>query len=477
MGRTRLALLVGLLGACAPKPATTTTTDGGADAAPAFDGPPGALQSMAFAHPSIRDVDVLFVIDDAPGMARAQAKLIASLSAFTDTLKNLPAGYPDLHVGVISGDLGAGENESPGCNLGGDHGVLWSTPRGACAATGLPAGQNFFSIIDGKTNFDPSMGLAEALACVAVQADVGCQFPHPLASVLRALGLDGLPAPPQNAGFLRPGAFLSIILLTNQDDCSAPPDADIFDPASRLVSDPLGPLTSFRCAEYGLRCGGAAPSRTTAGTLTGCQSAEDGTLMKVADVVASLKTIKADPNMLLIAALSGPPEPVTVELGPPGLPNDPSPWPSLAPSCTSPDGVAARPGVRIEQWVYAFGHNGVLATPCDDSYASSLQTIAQSIAAVLGPPCLDAKIATTTGPHGARPDCTITDYPSGAPAGTPIPSCVDTAGVAPCWTLADDASCPNGELLGFQALPGTSLGLNSSVQCTVCSDPHDPRCR
>ncbi|HSZ81400.1 MAG TPA: hypothetical protein VLA14_03910 [Polyangia bacterium] len=483
MGRTRLALLVGLLGACASKSATTTattTTDGGtndgADATPSFD---AALQSMAFAHPSIRDVDVLFVIDDAPGMARAQAKLLASLSAFTDTLKTLPAGYPNLHVGVISGDLGSGENESPGCTLGGDRGVLRSTPRGACAATGLPAGQNFFSIIDGKANFDPSMGLAEALACVAVQADVGCQFPHPLASVLRALGLDGMPGPPANAGFLRPGAFLSIILLTNQDDCSAPPDAGLFDPDSQRVGDPLGPLTSFRCAEYGLLCGGAPPSRTMAGTLTGCQSAEDGTLTKVSDIVASLKTLKADPNMILIAALAGPPEPVTVQLGPPGLPNDPSPWPSLAPSCTSPDGVAARPGVRIEQWVYAFGHNGVLATPCDDSYASSLQSIAQSIAAVLGPPCLDAKIATTTGPHGPRPDCTITDYASGAPAatGTPIPSCVDTGGVAPCWTLAADPTCPNGELLSFEAPPGTTLGLDSSVQCTVCSDPRDPRCR
>jgi hypothetical protein len=473
----RATPVLALLGACVSTPAAhdvDATHDAAASDAPVFDG--GPLQSMEFAHPSIRDVDVLFVIDDAPGMARAQGKLIAALPAFTDTLKNLPAGYPNLQVGIISGDLGSGENESLGCNFGGDRGVLWSTPRGACASTGLPFGQSFVSIIDGKTNFDPSKSLAQALACVAVQDDVGCQFPHPLASVLRALGLDGMPAPPENAGFLRPGAFLSIILLTNQDDCSAPADSFLFDSDSQVVSDRLGPLTSFRCAEYGLSCGGTSPSRTMAGTLTGCQSAEDGMLMKISDVVASLKTLKADPNMLLVAALSGPPEPVTVQLGPPGLSFDPSPWPSLAPSCTSPDGVTARPGVRVEQWVYAFGHNGVLATPCDDSYASSLQSIAQSIAAVLGPPCLDARIATTTGPRGPRPDCTITDYPRDAPAGTPIPSCVDTAGAAPCWTLTNAAACPNGKLLGFQAAAGAATGDNSSVQCTVCSDPHDPRC-
>ncbi|HTA21339.1 MAG TPA: hypothetical protein VK989_18735 [Polyangia bacterium] len=473
MGRSRFVPLVALLGACASASKPTPTTDGGADAA-AFDG--GPLQSMAFAHPSIRDVDVLFVIDDAPGMARAQGKLIAALPAFTDTLENLPAGYPNLHVGIISGDLGSGENQSLGCNFGGDRGVLWSTPRGACASTGLPFGQNFFSIIDGKTNFDPSKSLADALACVAVQDDVGCQFPHPLASVLRALGLDGMAAPPENAGFLRPGAFLSIILLTNQDDCSAPAGSFLFAPDSRVVSDMLGPLTSFRCAEYGLLCDGVPPPRTTAGTLSDCQSAEDGMLMKISDVVASLKTLKADPNMLLVAALSGPPQPVTVQLGPPGLSYDPSPWPSLAPSCTSPDGVAARPGVRVEQWVYAFGHNGVLATPCDDSYASSLQGIAQGIAAVLGPPCLDARIATTTGPHGPRPDCTITDYPSGAQTGTPILPCVDTGDTGPCWTLTDAAACPNGKLLGFQSPGSAPIGGNSSVQCTVCSDARDPRC-
>ncbi|HEX4404270.1 MAG TPA: hypothetical protein VH560_05545 [Polyangia bacterium] len=473
MRRGRVALLVellGLLGACASKSAPMAT-DAGADARAVFDG--GVLQSMAFTHPTIRDIDVLFVIDDAPGMARAQGKLIAALPAFTDTLKNLPAGYPNLQVGIISADLGSGEDQSLGCNFGGDRGVLWSTPRGACAATGLPFGQNFFSIIDGKPNFDPKLNLADALACVAVQDDVGCQFPHPLASVLRALGLDGMAAPPENAGFLRPGAFLSIILLTNQDDCSAPAGSFLFSSDSQVVSDMLGPLTSFRCAEYGLLCDGVPPPRTKAGKLSNCQSAEDGMLEKISDVVASLKTLKADPNMLLVAALAGPAEPVTVQLGPPGVSFDPSPWPSLAPSCASPDGVTARPGVRIEQWVYAFGHNGVLATPCDDSYASSLQSIAQSIAAVIGPPCLDARIATTAGPHGPRPDCTVTDYSNGAQTGTPIPSCVDAGDVGPCWTLTNAAACPGGKLLGFQS---PANGLDSSVQCTVCSDPRDPRC-
>ena len=435
-------------------------------------------QLVTFPHPSIRDVDVLFVIDDAPGMAPAQARLLAGVKAFTDTLKSAPAGYPNLHLAVISSDLGAGASTVPGCRAGGDRGVFQTAPRGACAATGLPPGERFISIVDGKpstdagtaSNADPTTSVGDALACLVPLGESGCAFPHPLAAVLRALGADGMPAPAENVGFLRPGAFLSIVLLTNQDDCSAPADSTLFDPTSRYVSDPLGPLTSFRCAEHGLSCGGAPPPRTMALALTGCQSAEDGKLLGIADVVARLKSLKADPNRILVAALSGPAAPVTVQLGAPGLTEDPSPWPSLAPACAGGDGVAARPAVRVEQWVYAFGHNGVLESVCGDDLGPALSHVAQSVLDVLGPPCLDGPIATTMGPRGARPDCTITDY-AGDAGGTVLPSCVDTGDVAPCWTLTDDAVCPGGKLLGFEAPPGapsgTAPGRDSSVQCRV----------
>jgi hypothetical protein len=467
----RAALLLALLGACTSKPMSNESQAGDA-----------GLQSMTFPHQSIRDVDIVFVIDDAPGMAPAQAKLLANLGAFTDTLKSAPAGYPNLHLGVISSDLGAGASTVPGCRAGGDGGVFQTAARGACATTGLPAGQSFISLIDGQPSYHPAKSLADVLGCLVPLGDSGCAFPHPLASVLRALGADGVLPPPENAGFLRPGAFLSIVLLTNQDDCSAPPDSELFDPTSKYVSDPLGPLTSFRCTEFGLSCGGAPPPRMTATALTGCQSAEDGKLLRVADVVARLKALKADPNRVLVAALSGPPNPVAVQLGAPGLPEDPSPWPSLVPACTSSNaGGAARPAVRVEEWVYAFGHNGVLENVCADDLGPALQHVAQSIVDVLGPPCLDGPIAKKVGPHGARPDCTITDYSAAIEpntAGTLVPSCVDTGDVAACWTLTDNAACPNGKLLGFETPPGSpAVGTSSSVQCLVCADAGDSRCQ
>jgi hypothetical protein len=468
MTSRRLLVMTTLLASCGSRAVSPASPDAGP-----------ALPSVTFPHPTDRAVDVLFVIDDAPGAAPAQAKLAAAFGAFMTTLATRPGGLPDLHVGVVSSDLGAGPSAVAGCTPGGARGVLRYETEPACPA--LTDGGRFLTSVDGFANYDPSRPPAELFACLAQPEASGCLFRHPFAAALRALGADGAAAPPENAGFLRVNAFLSIILLTAGDDCSAPPDSDLFDASSQFVADPLGPLTTFRCDEHGLLCGGVPPSRTKAGPLAGCQSAEDGRLVRVADAVAKLKALKADPNEILVAALSGAPTPYAVVLDPPGLPDDPSPWPAVAPSCTSSDGqTRAGPGVRVEQWVYAFGHNGVLASICDDDFTPALQNIAQGIGDVLGPPCITATLARTTGPHGRRPDCTIVDHTSsrdGVAVDTPLPSCVDTGDVAPCWTLKADPTCASGLLLGFESPAGVApVGLNSSVQCLVCSDPTDARC-
>src|SRR6476646_1895078 len=54
-----------------------------------------------------RKVDVLFMVDDSGSMAAAQANLAASFPAFMDTLRALPGGAPDLHVAIVSSDMGA----------------------------------------------------------------------------------------------------------------------------------------------------------------------------------------------------------------------------------------------------------------------------------------------------------------------------------------------------------------------------------
>jgi hypothetical protein len=207
--------------------------------------------------------------------------------------------------------------------------------------------------------------------------------------VLRALGADGGPAPAANDGFLRPDALLQVVLLTNEDDCSAPPDSDLFDSTSSLVSDPLGPLQSYRCNEFGHLCGGQPPPRTPANPpvdLSGtCVSAEDGRLLRVSDVTGALQHLKADPSKVLVTVIAGPASPYVVDVGPAQVKNDPDMWPYVQHSCMSADGTYADPGVRLTQLAGAFGANARYVSICADASAQGAAIAAQLAARLPSP--------------------------------------------------------------------------------------------
>jgi hypothetical protein len=437
----------------------------------ATDGTPGQVVTEISSTVN-RDIDILFMIDNSLSMQPLQSKLTTNFPVFINVLKGLPGGLPNLHLAVVSSDMGAGRVNSvdiPSCRHGGDQGIFRSTPRGMCATTGLDAGQNFISNINGQANYTGD--ISQVFSCIASVGDGGCGFEHQFASVLRALGADGRgAAPPENASFLRPNAYLAVILLTNEDDCSAPADSDLFDPASRLVSDPLGPLASYRCNEFGHLCGGQRPPRSPAGPvdLSGtCQSAEDGRLFKVADVVAALKVLKPDPSQILVAAIAGDTSPYVVKLGPPSLKEDPNQWPYIEHSCTTATDYAD-PAIRVKEWVDAFHGNGVFQSICNDSFAPALQRIAQVVGGPLGAPCIPAKIVGGT----AHPACTAVDHTfsaQGMTIDTPLPACTDNNAQPPCWALTTDAlRCGVGNLVTLQRAPGPYAPLSTTVTCQVC---------
>src|SRR5580698_579422 len=79
------------------------------------------------------DLDVLFMIDDSSGMRSMQTKLAAEIPVFIRTLEGLPNGLPNLHVAVISSDLGApGDSTSVTCTTAGDQGLFRLSP--SCAS-------------------------------------------------------------------------------------------------------------------------------------------------------------------------------------------------------------------------------------------------------------------------------------------------------------------------------------------------------
>lgn len=390
-------------------------------------------------------LDLLFMVDNSSSMLTAQQKLIQEMQSFAAALENLPGGLPDLHVAVISSDMGAPGDltVSLGCTPVGDQGQFQFQPRGDCASAGLTPGATFISSSGGVANYTGS--LADVLSCIAPLGSAGCGFEHQLASVTRALGADGQPPPATNAGFLRPDAELAIILLSNEDDCSAPADTELFslNGGMQSLTNPLGPVANYRCNQFGHLCKDPtsadpnalitpplnvpldATGDPPALTLTECTSDDgcSGWLTPVPTFVSQIKALKTDPSQIVVGAIVAPPDPYTITWVPPAAPPPGTSgqlWPQLMHSCGAPggddvnpagqqstDGTFGDPGVRIAQWARAFGANGFVSSICDPTYAAPMQQFADLIGGHLQPMGTAAPTATpdSTGPLANSPAC------------------------------------------------------------------------
>jgi hypothetical protein len=83
----------------------------------------------------IRDLDLLFVIDDSAGiMLEAQRNLAAGFPGFLERLQGIPGGLPSLHLGVITTDMGtkASGSDTPAPEIG-------QAGQGRCRGSGRAA--------------------------------------------------------------------------------------------------------------------------------------------------------------------------------------------------------------------------------------------------------------------------------------------------------------------------------------------------
>jgi len=449
-------------------------SDGGAPGDGASERAPTYFPNSGFAK-----VDVLVMVDNSTSMEAEQAALAAAFPAFIAELRKVPGGLPDLHIGVVSSSLGAGKfTDVPGCPPDGDKGKLQHTARTMSGECPLPKDNYIHTSEDGSAN-NFTGDLAEAFSCIAELGVGGCGFEHQMASVARALGgkVGGYTgeAPKENAGFLRDDAMLLVVFITDEDDCSGPVDSDLYDTKQTLLSDPLGPLNSFRCNEFGHLCEGKRPPRTPASMLMDCHSAEeDGKLIPVADMVAFFKTVKPSTAQVFVAVIAGPPEPYSVGLAGNGNPE-------IQPSCTSKAGSAA-PAVRFSDLVADLGAGAMFESVCADTYSPAFAKIASSFHGRAGARCLSDPVRDTdTSTPGLQPACMVWER---VPVGggfmdTPLPAC-DAAAGPPCWRLvADAADCgKSGWRLdvdrGGAMAPETGGVL---ALCETCADPDDLRCK
>jgi len=435
---------------------------GGGRSLPADGG--GGQGGNALDQQLIADVDVLFVIKDSREATVVQQNLVANFPAFVAGLRSSDNGLPNLHVGVTTTSMGAGAFTAtvPTCQTP-DLGNLVHDVRAAtdpvCTSARIRAGDHFIVALANESQTNYSGNLSDVFRCIAQVGSSACIFEQPLAAARAALGdpTMGLQAPAGNQGFLRDAALLAVILVDDEDDCSVPPDSMLFDPSQTMLSDPLGPLASFRCTEFGITCDGLTANngripRTAGGPYTGCRSNDAlaqidrlHALTPLQFFVDYFQRVKVLPGHLVMAALAAQPEPFVVGVEPM------TQFPGLVASCAASNGMLGFPGVRLRQLVDAFGPVGSIRPVCQNSYQDAMVAFAQLVGSPLRT-CLQAVPADVANPgqpvprpglDGAvdpnRVSCTAADdagaiapcNPAGQPAGT-------------CWALLSAPDCATG---------------------------------
>ncbi len=372
-----------------------------------------------------RDIDILFVIDNSGSMAEEQASLQQNFNRFINVLSNIEGGLPNVHLGVVSTDVGAGPFNISGCTGSGDNGILQNAPRNA--GCNPPAGQFISDVAnpDGTRQTNYSGDLVDTFSCIARLGIDGCGFEQPLESMRR--GLDGRNA--QNAGFIRDNAFLAIIIISDEDDCSTD-NTQMFDTSQNSIDDPLGPLSSFRCFEFGVACAPDDPRST--GAKSECVPRDNSQFMYgVQEYVDFVKGLKADEQQIIVAGIIGVTDPVVVGA-------DMNGNPELQPSCQSASGAAA-PGIRLRAFLDAFPQRSTVTTICNEDLSDALTVIAELLRKVIGSPCLDGNLAMPL-------DCIVSE--SNSQGETLLPECNSADGNAatnqPCWIISQDtAQCPD----------------------------------
>ena len=484
--------------------------------------PDGALPSpFQLAVAPNRMLDLIFMIDNSPSMALKQEKLKAQFPKLIDGLKDPSDGtLPDLRVALIDSDLGSGAAYTSGAcgpktlpdstsSNYGDLGRFQMIGAQACGVTDTTA--QWLEHSKGQAvNYTGDIG--SVFSCLAANlGTLGCGLEHSLQAFEFALVAEGVGNTSQHQ-MLRPSAYLGLVMLSDEDDCSAATNDGLFGDKSDL----RGEAASLRCGTRAHACGSinltetppgfpttasfSAPFSTCAPRTDACPNPTDGTgttdtslpttcspLKSVAHLATEIRTLKSKPEeQIFVAGIFGWPlsdaemASATYKIAPIPNPNsadtahptvydtwpvcyDPNHLPSNPDPTTGYDPNAAAwgaaGGLRIGSFVDEFGDNGLKFSICQPDFSAAMTKIGSALSKKMQNLCLPAVYAqlTTCAANYLIPDAsgTLVRQP------TPVPKCNAQRSNAPCYALTSDATtCPSAAYL-VQLSHGIDAGVST----------------
>jgi hypothetical protein len=459
-----------------------------------------------------RMLDLVFMIDNSPSMAPKQAKLKAQFPRLINAIKDpVDGSLPDLRVAIIDSDLGSGgaysggscgANDNNGGSNWGDMGKFRMLDAEACGV--VDASALWLESNASRQNFTGDIG--NVFSCLAGNlGTVGCGLEHSLQGFEFALWGKGIGNETQQS-MLRPAAFLGLVLLTDEDDCSAATNDGLFGDKAEL----RGESASLRCATRAHACGGRnltdappgfpttaaffAPFSTCAARTDDCPNMLDGNTSSVFDtsqptscsplrsiksMANGLKSLKMSPEIqVLVAGIFGWPRSDT-DLATATYRVEQIPNPNTAdtarpliydywPVCYDPDhapsrsdagaafdsdawGWGAQGGLRISAFIDEFGENGMKLSICEPDYAAAMSKIGAALSKKMQNLCVPARI-------GENAKCSATYLFSDASGNlvrdtTTMRGCDVTQSNRPCFTVSSDATLCAGSQYLVRVVP------------------------
>jgi hypothetical protein len=205
------------------------------------------------------------------------------------------------------------------------------------------------------TSSTPGPDFARDFTCIATLGTEGCGFEQPLAAMEKALTVQVAPGGP-DAGFLRDDAALAIVILSDENDCSAA-DTTMFDPEG-----PGGPL-GVRCTTMADHL--AVPDR----------------------FVASLNGVKPDGRLVVAMMVGVPPavgacnttgDAIAPCLAESSMAETIDPGTGIVrPVCENLPDTRAYPGLRFVQLARLLGRKAFVQSICNPQFETFFRHLAQ----------------------------------------------------------------------------------------------------